>query len=436
MIGTVLRIGWLNLKRDRVAQVLTFVLPIVFFTIFALVFGDQDPNRTSRIEVAVVDEDHSELSGRFVEALGRESSVRVRATAREPDGRESPLDRARAEGLVRAGDLPVALILPADFGRRFPNFSGDAPPIELLADTSDPVAAQMLSGLLQKVAMTAAPDRMMQQGLDQFERFGGAFTPDQKKAVDQWLPMLRQLRTEGIRTPESPKNADRDGPAKSSAGTFGLVAVKVVDVLGQNKTAPLISFYAAGTAVMFVLFSCSGAGGALIEEAESGTLERLLASQLGMGRLLAGKWLFLTALGILQVTLMFVWGALVFGLELRRHLLGFALMTSVTCAAASGFGLVLATACRSRGQLSGVSTIVVLVMSAVGGSMFPRFLMSETLQKIGLVTFNAWALDGYVKVFWRDVPAYQLWPQWLVLGTLAGGFMTVARLLARRWETI
>ena len=43
-------------------------------------------------------------------------------------------------------------------------------------------------------------------------------------------------------------------------------------------------------------------------------------------------------------------------------------------------------------------------MSALGGSMFPRFLMSENMQKVGLLTFNAWALDGYLKVFWRDAP--------------------------------
>ena len=33
----------------------------------------------------------------------------------------------------------------------------------------------------------------------------------------------------------------------------------------------------------------------------------------------------------------------------------------------------------SRQQLGGLSTIVILIMSAVGGSMFPRFLMSETV---------------------------------------------------------
>ena len=67
--------------------------------------------------------------------------------------------------------------------------------------------------------------------------------------------------------------------------------------------------------------------------------------------------------------------------------------------------------------------------------MFPRFAMSEGLQRAGLFTFNAWALDGYQKVFWRDAPLWQLWPQLLVLAVLTGAFLAAARSLARRWET-
>jgi ABC-2 type transport system permease protein len=60
--------------------------------------------------------------------------------------------------------------------------------------------------------------------------------------------------------------------------------------------------------------------------------------------------------------------------------------------------------------------------------------MSPTLQKIGLVTFNAWALDGFVKVFWRDAPIMALAPQVGVLAALTLAFLAVARMLARRWE--
>ncbi len=44
--------------------------------------------------------------------------------------------------------------------------------------------------------------------------------------------------------------------------------------------------------------------------------------------------------------------------------------------------------------------------------MFPRFLMSETMQQFGLVTFNAWALDGYLKVFWRNAACGSCGRRW------------------------
>ena len=50
---------------------------------------------------------------------------------------------------------------------------------------------------------------------------------------------------------------------------------------------------------MFLLFSVvGGAGGALLDEVESGTLERLLSTNLGMTGLLVGKWLFLALIGM------------------------------------------------------------------------------------------------------------------------------------------
>ena len=140
----------------------------------------------------------------------------------------------------------------------------------------------------------------------------------------------------------------------------------------------------------------------------------------------------------------FVWGAFVFGIDLfdPSNLAGFTLMTVVTASAAAAFGMLLAAACRTRAQLSGISTIVILIMSAVGGSMFPRFLMPEGLKQLGLLTFNGWALDGYLKVFWYQDPdaglvgsLLRLWPQVLVLALATVAFLSLARVLARRWET-
>jgi ABC-2 type transport system permease protein len=419
---TLLRIGWMNLKRDRVAQALTFLLPILFFSIFASVFGGRGGDSTPRVSVAVADEDRSEFSGRVIAALQKEKALRLRV-----DGDNgSVLDRAAAEGLVRNGDVPVAIVIPKGIGESFGQlgFSSSGPPIQMLADPSDPIAPQMVQGLLQKVVMTAAPDLVMQGGMKQFEKHAGALTPEQRKAVDEWIPTLK---------------ADAGGTTGGggTAGSGGMgIAVTVVDVMrNDDRKGSLISFYAAGIGVMFLLFSSvGGAGGALLEEAESGTLERLLSTNIGMTGVLIGKWLFLSLIGFAQLTVMFLWGRVAFGLPLFSHIPGFVVMTVVTAAAAAALGLVLASLARTRAQLSGFSTILILTMSALGGSMFPRFLMSETMQKMGLLTFNGWALDGYLKVFWRNAAVWELWPQVLVLSVLGASFLGIARLLGRRWE--
>jgi ABC-2 type transport system permease protein len=276
--------------------------------------------------------------------------------------------------------------------------------------------------LLQTVALTSAPDILMQSGLSQFERYAGSLTPQQRSAVDAWLPRLK------------PGQPDAVQAVNAAGGIFG-IGVDTVDVMRAGRKASLISFYAAGIGVMFLLFSCAGAGGSLLDEVDSGTFDRLLSTRVGMTGVLTGKWLFLALMGIAQLTVMFLWGWLAFKLDFFEHVPGFLVMTVFTAAAAGAFGLVLATLARTRAQLSAISTILILTMSALGGSMFPRFLMSDTMQKMGLVTFNAWALDGYLKVFWRNAPISQLWPQLLVLTCLTIAFLTIARLLARRWET-
>ena len=423
-MGTLLRVAWINLRRDRVAQALTFLLPIVFFSIFATVFGGRGDAATARIRIAVVDEDHSEVSARLIDGLRHEKSLRPQTTGDE-SGTGPTLDRAAAERLVRAGDVPVAVVIPAGMGAAFSTngFAGGGPPIRLLSDVSDPIAPQMVLGLLQKVAMTAAPDLLMQGGMRQFEAHAGTLSPQQRAAVDEWLPRLK---------PQG------QGGAAGGGEAIGMpIGVEVVDVMRtDNQRGSLISFYAAGIGVMFLLFSSVGAaGGALLDEADTGTLERLLSTNLGMTGVLLGKWIFIALVGCAQLAVMFVWGQIVFGLPLTHHLAGFAVMTIVTAAAASALALVLATIARTRAQLSGFSTILILTMSALGGSMFPRFLMSEGMQKAGLLTFNAWALDGYLKVFWRQAALWELWPQLSVLIALTLGFLLAARLLARRWET-
>jgi ABC-2 type transport system permease protein len=432
MILAVAKNRLFNLKRDRAAFVLAFVLPVAFFSIFAAIFsGSAGREATRRIRVAVADEDGSPNSKRFVEALRAEAGLDVRTVPEfEGASRPPPYTAATAERAVRHGDLPVALVIPKGFGEMPISFGATEGrlPLKILADTSDPIAPEVLGGLVQKVAMTSMPDVMARQGLAEVDRWSGGLTAEQRAKVEQSLAFLER-EVESHPAPEATPPPAGGGPVR-----VGLVAVETRDVVGETKKNPTVTFYAAGLGVMFLLFSATGAGGALIEEAESGTLDRILATQVSMGKLLLGKLVYLTGVGIMQLVLMFVWGALFFGLELTNHIPGFLVMTVATALACSAFGLMLASVSHSRMQLVAISNLSILVMSALGGSLFPRFLMSEKLQKFGLVTLNAWALDGFQKIFWRDEPLWTIWPQVAVLLALTAGFFLAARRVARRWE--
>jgi ABC-2 type transport system permease protein len=400
-------------------------LPVSFFTIFAVIFGGRS-NSTPKVSVILVDEDHSGVSQKLINGLSEESlSVLTRPAPKR--GVEQPdYTAATAEDAVRAGTAPVALIIPSGFGANPISFGGGNQHVslQLLKDSSDMVAPQIVTGLLQKVAMTAMPEVMAQQGAKYMDEYAGGFTPEQRKRFDNGLAALSQRGSREDGSPETHRDPNSGMP----------ISVNARDVVGENKHNPMVSFYAAAIGVMFLLFTASSAGGSLLDEAESGTLDRVLSSRVTMGTLLAGKLCYCSLLAFSQLVVMFVWAWLVFKLDFIPHLAGFAIMGVSTAFAVAAFGMLLASTCRTRAQLGPLSTLVILIMSSVGGSMFPRFLMPEAMQKAGLLTINAWAIDGFTKVFWRDEPISHLWPQVLVLLLVGIALFLIARKLARRWE--
>ena len=109
-------------------------------------------------------------------------------------------------------------------------------------------------------------------------------------------------------------------------------------------------------------------------------------------------------------------------------------MTASTSAATASFAMFLATLSRSRAQLSALSVLIILSMSALGGSMIPRFAMSDQMKVIGQWTFNAWAIDGFQKVFWYRLPIDSLQNETLVLcgSSLILGLSSYV--LSSRWK--
>ncbi len=92
----ILQTAFASLRRDRAALALAFILPIGFFSIFAVIFGSMH-DTVPRVKVILVDQDNSEASKSLVNALLHEDTLRVSTAS----GIKSPAQPARLHCAIR-----------------------------------------------------------------------------------------------------------------------------------------------------------------------------------------------------------------------------------------------------------------------------------------------------------------------------------------------
>ncbi|WP_409433980.1 ABC transporter permease [Litorimonas sp. RW-G-Af-16] len=176
-----------------------------------------------------------------------------------------------------------------------------------------------------------------------------------------------------------------------------------------------VTYYIGGTAILFLLFSAMQGAALSIEERRNGISDRLMVGAGGALAMLTGKFLFLTMIGFIQAALIVAVAHVFFAVPILQALpaLGLACLGSAMIAAA--LALLTAALCSTTSQMHTVSTFVVLLFSAIGGSMVPRFMMPSWLQDIGQFTPNHWAIEAFYGILARGQNIAELFVVWCVL---------------------
>ena len=395
MIVAMVRVMGLDLWRDRGALVMTFLLPPLVFLIFSSVFAGTTGDNI-QLKLAVADVARTPDSGRLAAALIH--SPEVRAEAVLPDTAEE------VRRLVKAGQADAGLVIRADP-------ASAEKPFLIIADPSRAVAAPLAQARVQQVLASALPDVAMRRTVAQLEPALGGLSDEQVENADSAAALLR----------DTPPKAGDDG------GFFDREAVKDAKTGGG-----VIAYYAGAVMILFALFSAMQGALGLMEERRTGVSDRLLAGVAGMGPVVTGKFLFLVGQGLVQALVIFVTAQLIYGVAVAQHLALWLPTTLAASACAAGLALGLVSLCRTREQAQMLSTFVILVLAAVGGSMVPRFLMPPWLQQVGWFTPHAWVIEAYQSILWRDAGIGAVYKAWGVL-TLAGlAGLTLAHVLARQ----
>lgn len=375
-----LRIAFKDLKifmRDIKGMMLSFLLPIALITLFSLAFGGLgNPDKKQQaVSIFISDLDQTEISENVVKKLDELDEINI-----------EPVDFEKGKSEIMNGNKLAMLAIYKGFADSVN--AGNKEPIELYYDE----AREMEAGLVQYALVSNLMEILGSQSMKK----------KILKSVNQRYPdidpsIMASIEEEiGLQFESSDDNASGGNIMDQMSG------LKITSLSRKESVNWGLIQSFAGTAVMMLLFSVAAMGSSILGEREDGTLKRLLYSPVNPLKIMFGKMIYAIIISTVQLLVMLVFSNLVLGLDLGNNLFYLFLVVVATAFACSGFGVFIAAISTTRKQAEGLSTIVILIMSAIGGSMIPIFFMPAFMQKMAVISVNYWAIHGFYDVLGRE----------------------------------
>ncbi len=354
----------LLLAKDPRALVMLLVLPLIFIAIVGMSTGQflTREDNSEQFKIAMIDRSKSETSRGLLEELGHVPQFIINPV----DSRDAAIDA------MRRGDAMLIM----EIGPQFEEKVEDLTMTDLFNTknglTTAGVASLDLS--IEAKSTTGGVGKLMEGALTSLViKYVAPFAARKNPLTRNWL------------------HSQDDDQAEEAASPKGVIP----GISISKKPNTVFLWVVPGFTVMFAFFLVNIMARSFMIERDQGTLRRLLMAPIGTMPLLFGKTIPFYLTSVIQCSLLFLCGRVLFGMPWGAQPLYLIPVILCTSAAAASLGLLLSTMVSTDQQISSYGTTLILVLSSISGCFFPRELFPKLMKQISLFTPHAWALKAF-----------------------------------------
>lgn len=371
-------IGIKDLKlmfRDRAALTFMLLAPFLLTIGMGFVTGRFSGGSTglSDIPVVIVNLDQGDLGNALEDLFNSEELAELM----EPSASSDP---EAARQLIESNEASAAIIIPEGFTRSIV----PAEDTEFGSDYVQPEPVQ--------IKVYTNPSSPTSAGIV-------------KAVVDEFISRVEEGRTSGMTSflgliqsgLVDLQNIETEARAlfQNVEQTESTAITLKTNIEGSGAVEfDLLSYFAPGMALMFLMYTVSYGGRSILAERAGGTLPRLMISPTQTTQVLGGKVLGIFFMGVAQVGILILASTLFFQVR-WGDALGVIVLILAAVFGTTGWGMLITAFAHTPAQVANTGTIVMLIFSILGGSFINLENFPPFIQTISKITPNAWGLDGF-----------------------------------------
>ncbi|WP_442598731.1 ABC transporter permease [Neobacillus sp. D3-1R] len=165
-----------------------------------------------------------------------------------------------------------------------------------------------------------------------------------------------------------------------------------------KKLVSSMQYYAAGMAVMFLLFNATMGAKSILQERSTETLARLMMTPTSNGSILIGKFFGTLLFALIQLIIFYTATTLFYGVDWGGNVLQVIAVGMSYAVAVSGLSMILAAIVSEEKTTDVISGIGIQIFAILGGSMLPIYVFPDSLQMVANITPNKWALTSFLEI--------------------------------------